>query len=848
MVIVCTAEVLAQCMMHSFISMAEISLLIFDEAHHAKSNHPYARLMKEFYTNELDTSKRPRVFGMTASPVDVRGLSSDHIRKAAIELERLLHANIATTTDSTLASNNINRPDEEVVVYARLKNNYQSVFHQDIMARYGDVITFQKFFTASKQHASELGRWASDMYWSFAFADEQSSKLQNREQSKHNKFKKGGSTRGWDLQLERLKEAAQYVQQHNFGKPTLSDQDLSSKVQRLHFWLSLYYERSGEARCIVFVEKRQTARLLKLIFEHIGGVNLHCDMLVGVNSRDDEQNVSLRNQILTLAKFRRGELNCLFATSVAEEGLDIPQCNLVVRFDLYRTMIAYVQSRGRARHRNSKYVHMLEDGNNDHKERIMDVRYDEQVMRNFCKEVSHDRRIVDMAKDGSELLNFEDKLFPSYTDPVSGARLTYRSSMSVLNHFVATWPYPGHTTMPQPNYVMSPEIDHDPRDPLRRGFVCEVILPEGSPVISVTGDVQTKKAIARCAAAFKMCLDLRQRGFLNENLLPTVTKCLPAQRNAQLALGGTKSMYPMLIKPEFWKLGRGTIPEQLYFTIINVDAGLDRAHQPLALLTRVPFPQMPIFPLYLTDGRPSSIVSLPCATSFFVSAEILEVFTKFTLRIFEDIFNKVYDYDLRKISYWIVPVLPSQVSAMSSSSSLEEVLDMVQIRKAYSEPTQQWTSGTKIEDLINKYFVDPMNGGHRYYSNCLAPHLKPQDPVPANIPRQNHKSMNSILEYTDSRWRKSRSISGWDLSQPVLEVERIPFRRNHLTQVENNEKKEFDNLKTYVCPQPLRISNVRLLFGSLAVRSCLRSSRLHSLSCVMLFRPSSIASRAILLL
>jgi endoribonuclease Dicer len=43
MVIVCTAEVLAQCLMHSFISIAKINLLIFDEAHHAKKNHAYAR-------------------------------------------------------------------------------------------------------------------------------------------------------------------------------------------------------------------------------------------------------------------------------------------------------------------------------------------------------------------------------------------------------------------------------------------------------------------------------------------------------------------------------------------------------------------------------------------------------------------------------------------------------------------------------------------------------------------------------------------------------------------------------------------------------------------------------------
>lgn len=42
-VIVCTADILHQCLAHSYITMKQINLLIFDEAHHAKKNHAYAR-------------------------------------------------------------------------------------------------------------------------------------------------------------------------------------------------------------------------------------------------------------------------------------------------------------------------------------------------------------------------------------------------------------------------------------------------------------------------------------------------------------------------------------------------------------------------------------------------------------------------------------------------------------------------------------------------------------------------------------------------------------------------------------------------------------------------------------
>ena len=53
-------------------------------------------------------------------------------------------------------------------------------------------------------------------------------------------------------------------------------------------------------------------------------------------------------------------MTLLVATSVAEEGLDIRQCNVVIRFDLAKTVLAYIQSRGRARKPGSDYILMVE--------------------------------------------------------------------------------------------------------------------------------------------------------------------------------------------------------------------------------------------------------------------------------------------------------------------------------------------------------------------------------------------------------------------------------------------------------------------------------------------------------
>lgn len=73
----------------------------------------------------------------------------------------------------------------------------------------------------------------------------------------------------------------------------------------------------------------------------------------------------LQSQKELLRQFRAGDLNCLVSTSVAEEGLDVRQCQLVVRHDLPSTLLAFIQSRGRARMAASDMVLMVDQSKQD---------------------------------------------------------------------------------------------------------------------------------------------------------------------------------------------------------------------------------------------------------------------------------------------------------------------------------------------------------------------------------------------------------------------------------------------------------------------------------------------------
>lgn len=339
-------------------------------------------------------------------------------------------------------------------------------------------------------------------------------------------------------------------------------------------------------------------------------------------------------------------------------------------------------------------------------------------------------------------------------------------------------------------------------------FTCEVILPESSPVLSAVGRPSAKRSIAKRSAAFEACLLLRKGGHLDGNLIPTRDKQLPAMRNARLALNMNRSdSYVMKVKPSLWENTRGSQPNELYMTVLELEKpeNLGRTSQPLALLTRTPMPNFPPILLHLQPDKSSQVMCTSIPKSMKLNETILMKLNTFSLRIYKDIYNKKFDENIADMSYWICPII--EYPKLGGRDVLpESLIDWSTLEEVYKNLELGWDMDKPHSYLENRYLVDRWDGGRRFFSKWVIPEMRPQDPVPPDAAV--HKYMTSVLDYSVTLFKKSRERAKWNPDQPVILAHRVLHRLNLLDDLTEKEKEA--KTISYVCPEPLLISAVSM--------------------------------------
>lgn len=144
----------------------------------------------------------------------------------------------------------------------------------------------------------------------------------------------------------------------------------SEKIRKIIRYLQEKFDKnSSNLQCLIFVKRKYTAKLvyhiLKEYAKYDPGFSIKPDFTIGRTGdlpESIEAILSASYNKDAVDNFRTQEINCLVATNVLEEGIDIPSVNLVIMYDRPETYRSYVQSKGRARSADSNYTILLENG------------------------------------------------------------------------------------------------------------------------------------------------------------------------------------------------------------------------------------------------------------------------------------------------------------------------------------------------------------------------------------------------------------------------------------------------------------------------------------------------------
>jgi ERCC4-related helicase len=116
-------------------------------------------------------------------------------------------------------------------------------------------------------------------------------------------------------------------------------------------------------RGILFVQQKITSHILKHFLDRTVDLSAHLrtECIYATSSEVTPWlRVTASQSKARVALFANGNVNLLIATAVAEEGMDVPAANCIIRFDPILTPVSFVQGRGRARQEASSFVVMDE--------------------------------------------------------------------------------------------------------------------------------------------------------------------------------------------------------------------------------------------------------------------------------------------------------------------------------------------------------------------------------------------------------------------------------------------------------------------------------------------------------
>ncbi len=374
--VVSTPQVIENDLLGKKINLENVSLIVFDEAHRATGNYSYVYIAEKYFQQ----NQNPLVLGITASP----GSDPERIQEVCANLHI---SNVEMRTDSD--------PDVRPYIFDKdiewryvsipieikgLKQLMDKVLSDRLnkLCQLGLISPYQK--RLSKREMLELQAKLQSQLRSFPDQKIYQGISLLAEVFKVSHAIEISETQGVDAlskYFERLENEARSKSGSKAAKRLMEDLSMRQAVHHLagcdgnNPKLNAVKELVGkqvlenpQSRVIVFTNYRDTAELVASSLKEVPGIKPV--RFVGQASKYKDTGLTQKQQVEIIQKFKEGEYNTLVATSVAEEGLDIPATDLVVFFEPVPSEIRSIQRKGRTGRRHAgRIVILMAKGSKD---------------------------------------------------------------------------------------------------------------------------------------------------------------------------------------------------------------------------------------------------------------------------------------------------------------------------------------------------------------------------------------------------------------------------------------------------------------------------------------------------
>jgi len=392
-VIVSTPQVIKNDLIKERYDLSQVSLLILDEAHKARKNYAYTFIAQEY----IRTCKDPLILGLSASP----GKNFDIIQNLC---DNLFIENILYRTEEDPDVKDYIYPIEIFTEYVDLplefcelslvweglfKNllsfflgngllkpkSYYSKIHFLNIARdltislkyensngdltiFGEISDIRELLVYQNPRIIDVVRKNKiDVNLIYSMASSCVSLLHGKdllETQDISLFESYLETLLTKAEMDVLSAQRitnskhfDYVYSYIQGKKHEKLLSTHPKIDETLNILEKEINEQGTERIIVFAQFREMVSLIKEFIDEKFKSAIRAEKFIGQAMSKQELGYSQRQQYEILKEFRKGDINVLIATSVAEEGLDIANVDAVIFYEPVPSEIRLIQRRGR---------------------------------------------------------------------------------------------------------------------------------------------------------------------------------------------------------------------------------------------------------------------------------------------------------------------------------------------------------------------------------------------------------------------------------------------------------------------------------------------------------------------